>query len=246
MSLGADPHFIRRRLGGEPGTEIDRIAGDPIGPVAPISHAGHDEPGVDAAMQPKRLADAGLELGRHVSDHSVERHRRPHRAHRIVLVSGRDAEQGENLIPDELVDDPAMRLDDAHRLGFDAPDQARDHLRVEPFVHCRVAREVGEQHRRLASLALFGGQRNPERCIRGKLRRCRQAFDGAQDTKPVPGTRNANVLQHLVRNARQQGRIDVVRLERIGVLGQAKSLEPVADGAHRALNSSGASARRSH
>jgi hypothetical protein len=94
VRLGAYPQFIRRRFGGEPRTEVDGIAGDPVGAVAPISQAGHNEPGVDAAMQPKRLADARLDLRRHVSHHSVQCHRRTHRAHRIVLMGGRDAEQG--------------------------------------------------------------------------------------------------------------------------------------------------------
>jgi hypothetical protein len=118
-----------------------------------------------------------------------------------------------------LIDDASMRFDNTHRLGLDASREVRHHLRVEPFIHRRVTRKVGEQHRRVATLAFVGGRRNSGRRIRGKLLGCRQVFNGAEDTKPVPGACDANVLQHLVCNARQQARIDVVGLERIGVLG---------------------------
>ena len=54
--------------------------------------------------------------------------------------------------------------------------------------------------------------------------------------------RHANVLQQLVVQTDQQIRINVIFFERIGVLAEADSLQPIPYGAHAASSSSSASA----
>ena len=67
-------------------------------------------------------------------------------------------EQGEDGVPEHLVDVPAERLDVDDQSFEACLDEPLDLLGIESFGHRGVADEVGEQHGDDA--ALFGGERH--------------------------------------------------------------------------------------
>ena len=160
VRLGADEHLVGCCLSGNPCPRVNRIARDSVGAVTLITQVGHHEASVDTGVQPKRLADARFDRRRHVLNHPMQRKRGADSTYRIVFVCNRDAEQSEDLVTHELVDDSSMRLDDTHSVRLDVPDQLGHHLRVEPLVHRSVAGQVGEQHRGLTAFALGRGSRS--------------------------------------------------------------------------------------
>ena len=108
---------------------------------------------------------------------------RPHRAERVIFVELRDAEDRHHRIADELLDRPAVALDDRLHLGEVAAHQGAHRLWVELFAKARRARHIGEQdgHRATRSARL---QRNrcgalgAELCAVGNSRSRRGTHQG--------------------------------------------------------------------
>ena len=88
--------------------------------------------------------------------------RRPHRAFGVVLVGDRRAEQGEDAVAEDLVDPPAERRDVVDEQLEARVDQPLDGFGIAVLGQRGEPDEIGEQHRRDASLfGLRGGDRVP-------------------------------------------------------------------------------------
>ena len=154
--------------------DVDGIAGHER--LAGRRVAGHHLAGIDARPQ----ADAHAVIAQHVGvDHLerlVELGRRPDGAQGIVFVDARHAEDRHHGVADELLDRPAMPLEDLPGGGEGAPQDAPHRLRIETLAHGRGARHVAEQDGHgLARLARGArgahGQRASRSCRRSGSRR---------------------------------------------------------------------------
>ena len=161
------------------GRSVDGVAGEAV--AALVRRAGpHDnEAAVDAAVQREVRAEPRCMPFGQLFDGAVQRERGAQRAQRIVATGLRHAEQRHDLVTDELVDDAAVRLDDARRELAQLGHQQADLLGVDALVECGVAGQVAEDDRREAAFARvdpgLGG-----RCRAGFGRRGRAAALGAE------------------------------------------------------------------
>ncbi len=149
----------RARSGGglKAGRDVDRVADHRV--------AVADLPGQDLARvdsDPEREVDTG-DLLVDLVHRALHREAGAHRALGVVLVGDRRAEDGHDVVADELVDGAA----EAGDLVAEAPERAIDHrlerLGVHPLGDGGVAGEVGEEHGRLAPLLGAGCQHREAR-----------------------------------------------------------------------------------
>jgi ABC-2 type transport system ATP-binding protein len=117
----------------EPLADVDRVAADEA--VAGGRIAGHHLAGVD----PDPHLEVDLARAIELRDALLDVERGSHGPQGIVLVDDRHAEDGHDLVADELLDGAAMRLDDRRGTFEEAEHQVAERLRVEP------ARELGER-----------------------------------------------------------------------------------------------------
>ena len=110
VRLLAEEHLSRLRRLLEPGRDVDRVSGR-----QPLLGAGHHLAGVDAHPQLEPRAVGAFELLVQLCEAVAELRRGAHRAQRVVLVHGRDAEDGHHRVADELLDGAAVPLDDRLR-----------------------------------------------------------------------------------------------------------------------------------
>ena len=148
----ADQH--RARLGGllEAGGDVDRVAGDEL--IALPAERGDHVARVDADPDRQRDAVALLEGGVELLEPLEHLERGADRAHRVVVVDGRHAEDRDDRVADVLLERAAPRRDHlGHRLEVGAQQRAQP-LGIEPLAELGRADHVGEEDRReLALLA---------------------------------------------------------------------------------------------
>ena len=95
---------------------------------------------------PDAQLDRALHPARVIGDRLLHAQRRPHGALGIVLVRDRGAEQGDDAVPQDLVDPAAKGIDVLHQPFEAGVDHPFDLLRIAVLGQCRVADDVGEQH----------------------------------------------------------------------------------------------------
>ena len=132
-----------------------------------------------------------LERGDVGVDDGVQLERRRHGAARVVAARERDAEQGHDLVADELVHGAAVPLDDGHGIRLDPGHQRLDLFRIEGLVERRVAGQVGEHDRGVAPFAVLGRRPSRRHAARRRRRsRCRSA--GRENAAPHCGQAHAD------------------------------------------------------
>jgi hypothetical protein len=160
----------------------------------------------------------------------------------IVLVRPRIAEIDEHAVAHVFGDiavEPCDRLGDAFLIPTDDVAQI---LRIEPSRQRCRADQVAKHDRELA--ALGAGIRQYRwhcgRRVHDRIRQGRRAQLGycSADAHAVAGNEDANVLENLIIDLPEKIRVDLVGLERIGVLGKADGLEPLAEPGHAANSAS--------
>ena len=105
-------------------------------------------PGLDPDPQPERRPALRLQLAVEGGDLDLDGERRPDRPLRVVLVGDGHAEDGEDRVADELLEEPAVPLDLALGALEGPPEEDLDDLRVLPLGEGGGARDVGEERRR--------------------------------------------------------------------------------------------------
>ena len=142
----ADQHLTGSRQGLQALRGVHRVAGDGVGlRTARAEAAGHHRPRVDAEVERERQAGAPAPAGIEARRPFEHGERRPERPLGVVLMCVRRAEQREQGVADELVDEAAELL---HRSGqfFEQLVLKRLHdLGVELFGESRETAEVREQ-----------------------------------------------------------------------------------------------------
>ena len=122
---------------------VNRVAGDQCLTVGRV--AGYHLPGVDSGSEADGYATFCVELDIQKPQALADLGGRPHRAKRVILVQLRNAEDRHYRIADELLDRPAVALDDRAHLGEVAAHQRAHRLWVELLTQTRGARHIGEQ-----------------------------------------------------------------------------------------------------
>jgi hypothetical protein len=143
--------LVRASLGAQARGEVHRLADHVVDARAEVARAGEHEAGLDAGMQehgPVRARAAQRDAARTF----MQEQRRSDRAPGVVFVTLAHAEQRDDLVSNELVDDAAARLDDAARCLFELLEHAGDVFRVFVADERRVPAHVDEQDRRHAPL----------------------------------------------------------------------------------------------
>ncbi|CAB4731472.1 unannotated protein [freshwater metagenome] len=133
---------------------VHRVAQDVVvGPDVARDQSRHHRPGVDAdpQRQPRGLVGRGGEEGRKLGQHLLGA---AHRSCRVVLVSHRCSEVGQERVTREGPDVAVAALHDAHERGQDRVDHLGERLRIQTAGQRGEAREVGE-HRRDQSTLLW-------------------------------------------------------------------------------------------
>ena len=92
-------------------------------------------------------ADADSALDAQCGQRRLHLRRRPQRAHGIVLVHRRQPEDRHHRVADELLDDPAVALDDRLHALEVAREQGTERLGVERLAESRRSGDVTEQDR---------------------------------------------------------------------------------------------------
>ena len=123
----------------EPLADGDGVAADEAVPSGRIP--GHDLAGVDPDPRLEVHVAVAVELG----DALVHGDGRAHRAQRVILVHHRHAEDGHDLVADELLHGAAVCLDRRGGALEEDEHQVPQRLRVEPAGQLGVRHEVAEE-----------------------------------------------------------------------------------------------------
>jgi hypothetical protein len=138
--LGADERFSRRSRLLEPSCDVDRVADGER-----LVLSAHDHlPGVHADPCLEPVSRDGLaNLGGRADG-----------AERVVLVRGRNPEDGHDRVADELLDDPSVTLDDRTEIVEVASHPRTERLGIGRLAERGGADNVGEENRHdLSNLA---------------------------------------------------------------------------------------------
>lgn len=126
---------------------VHRVAGHRIGFCTDRAEAaGDDGTAIDTDMQAERHAGAGVPALADLSGPTDHIECGPERPDRIVLMSDRRAEQRQQRIADELVDEAAISLDRLGHLFEQFVLQYPHDFRVDLLAQSREAAEIGKEH----------------------------------------------------------------------------------------------------
>ena len=148
----------------------------------------------------------------------------------IVLVGLGITEIGEHAIPHVPRDDALAPRDDLRDAGVIGADDRAQILRIQSGRKCRRAHQIAKHDRELASLGAVPRHRSG-----GRLSRCEditlEVCDHAQQLAPVP-EQDAEVLEVLLREVANDGKVDGILGETLGVLAQTDRCEPLCSTCH--------------
>ena len=152
--VGADKHLAGPGQAAQSGCGVDGVAGQRIGAGACVAAAGDDQAGVDSGVHAEaRPARRRTEVDDQPVDRGVQLERGRDGAPWVVATRQRHAEESHDLVADKLVHRAAVALDHGGRLVLDPAHDRFDLLGVGRLVQGGVAGQVGEHHRRVATLA---------------------------------------------------------------------------------------------
>ena len=187
-------------------------------------------------------ADAGGKLGRarsgvpcvEVGERALDCERRAHGALGIVLLGLRIAEQCHQSVAElfqHMAAQPAHRRRSFVEIGV---DEVAPVLRVQLRGEARRADKIAEHDCDRTALGRCLKALRWSRLRRGSgnvRRRTRAGYDGDRVEQPssIANNRNANVLEVVNRQPRQQVRVDLVVPELLLVLAEPKTAKPPAD-----------------
>jgi hypothetical protein len=176
----ADQHLVRRGRLLQPRRDVHRVAGR-----EPLLGAGHDLAGVDTDPP----------LDPQLRERVAHLDRRAAGAQRVVLVSGRHAEDGHHGVADELLDRAAMPLDDRFHPLEVAREQCPQRLGVGRLAERRRADHVAEEDRddlpvHATIIPRARHERKPGYC--GEMRSRSSASKGELGSTPSPPRRSAS------------------------------------------------------
>jgi hypothetical protein len=152
----------------------------------------------------------------------------PNRAFGSVLKGTRKAEISQHSVAHELGDETAIASDGTCGSVLVTPDHPSEELRIDFGRQRGRADHVGEQHRDLTPLGIAGTG------LVGKFwlgNFSATLGDRLQQPAPV-SQRQTEMLEIALTQFRQDIEIDVVRLERIGILFEFVPAQPIANIAH--------------
>ena len=185
----------------------------------------HHQPGGDAGARGQRLAIAGPQL----ADGGDRGHGGANRPLGLVLMSLRPAEIGQHAVTHELRDVTVEARDLAGNRILVAPDDLAHLFRIALRGQRRRTDEVDEQYRQLAALGGIDGRVGVGRRWRG---------EGAGDGLEQPASRaerDAETPEIVLREVRQNVDVDLLRGENGVQRAEPASVQPVGEGAHRAI-----------
>jgi hypothetical protein len=178
--------------------DVDGIPGDEHLSAGGV--AGHHLACVDTRADADAHAVLRLQLGIERLDGLVQFGHRTHCSQRIVLVDGRDAEDGHDCVPDELLDAPTVALERPRRGVEVAPHDPARRFGVELSAETGRLGDVREDNgHRLARLARLSLNRHPQPPKGGTCPR----FECTGHVRKAPGRRR--------RWPRSRRRLDAVR-----------------------------------
>jgi hypothetical protein len=160
-----------------------------------------------------------------------------------VFVGARIAEIDEYAVAHVFGDQTLEATNRLSRTLVTGGDHLAQLFRIEPRRQRRRADQVSEHHRQLPP---FGRTRRRLGCSDGARRvrlsngRRGQFGDGIADAQPMAGARYADVLQQLILDLWDQFGVDVVGVERVGILAETDRLQSISHRAHAANSSSSA------
>ena len=134
--------------------DVDRVAGHET--LVEPGLAGDDLPGVDADPRRECHADGAQEVVVQARQRDAHLRSRADRTERVVLVDLRDTEDGHHGVADVLLDDAAVKLDNARHLVEVPEHQVAHGLRVERLRERRRVGDVAEQDRDSLSELVLG------------------------------------------------------------------------------------------
>ena len=162
----------------------------------------------------------------------------------IIFVGLRIAEVDEHPVAHVLRHEPAEALHglgDAFLIGRNDLSQV---LRIHAGGKCRRAYEVRKHHRHLAALGTIlwlgaWGTRCGRRVNGGRLTALAvaQGSDGVEQLQPMPDCRDPQLLQGLVRQARENRLVYLILAECSLILPEAQAPQPIPEVHDSALNS---------
>ena len=124
--------------------DVERVAASDRLPRRRV--ADDDFAGVDPHPRTESDAPAGLELAVQALERLAHLAGGPHSAERIVLVQHRYAEHAEHRVADELLDRPAVPLEDWPHLVEIAQHHEPQRLGIDVFAEARRAGDVAEEN----------------------------------------------------------------------------------------------------
>ena len=210
----------RPGLADQAGSKIHRVAQHRVVPPhGPADLTRHDLAQGNADMAEQRRRRRPAEIGRQHRHGALDGFRRRYGAQRIVFVGHGRAEHGHGGVADVLVDRAAVLDDQFVGAGKEAVDDAAHFLRPERARQLGEAAEIGEQHGHLPALGLGCGGR----------RTVAQVGNGIEQTLAVAERGDPQLPQVIPGEAAQQLGVDMVGVERVGILGQSQAFKPATD-----------------
>jgi hypothetical protein len=150
----AHHEVVRRRDRSQARGDVDRVTAQVVEAVPRVVQLGEDETRMHSGVQTQDVGQAGAHLVTESPYEPMQLECARHRALRVVLVSTRYSEEGDDLVSHELVHDAVVLSHDATRLALDAVHHLGHFFRIADFVEARVAAEVGHPDRHLPAFAL--------------------------------------------------------------------------------------------
>lgn len=168
-----------------------------------------------------RLQQVSVDPRHHAADRLGHREASPDGSLRRVFACPRPAEVSQNAVSQEFRDVAFQsRNFPCHRVLVGAHDIAQL-FGIDPSAEIGRADEVDEHERQLAALSRWG---RPNR-----RRSCRRDADGIENLPPVTNGPDADLLEILSGQVRQDLKIDAVVLEHLLIGLQAEAAQPLSD-----------------
>ena len=159
--------------------------------------------------------------GQHAADRFGDRESRPDGSLRRVFACPRPAEVGQNAVSQELRDVAFQSCNLSGHRVLVGPHDIAQVFGIDPSAEIGRADEIDEHERQLTALGRWG--RPSRRPVR------RLEADGIENLPPVADSLDADLLEIINRQARQDLKIDAIILEHLLIGLQAEAVQPFSD-----------------
>src|SRR5262249_46995247 len=197
--------------------------------------AHHHRAGRDANAHCQR----GVEIGPQISYSVDQREPGAHALRGVILVRLGIAEIDENAIAHVAGDDALIATDDLRDATVISTDHSAQVLRIEAGRKRRRAHQVANHHSEMTPLgSVFGGPIDCRKSVGQRyFRVCISAegSDGVKKLSAMSDNTDAQILQVVCRQTRQDRLVDLIFAECRLIPFEAKAPQPTPDVHHRAL-----------